>query len=109
MAKPTPSSIIVGTSIVICGLLVRALASGYVQKNEELTTSGPYAYTRNPLYVGSLELGAGFGWAAQCWWIAVVILLIFLLMYLPVVRDVEEFLRKHCPEFDAYSHQMPLF
>jgi len=109
IAKPTPSSIVIGTSIVVCGLLARALASGYVQKNEELTTSGPYAYTRNPLYVGSLVLGAGFGWAAQSWWIAVVILLIFLLIYMPVVRDEEEFLRKQFPEFEAYAQQVPRF
>src|SRR5438093_13723416 len=109
IAKPTPSSIVIGTSIVVCGLLARALASGYVQKNEELTTSGPYAYTRNPLYVGSLVLGAGFGWAAQSWWIAVVILLIFLLIYMPVVRDEEEFLRKQFPEFEPYAHQVPRF
>ena len=109
MAKPTPSSIIIGTSIVICGLLVRALASGYVRKNEELTTSGPYAYTRNPLYVGSVVLAAGFGWAAQSWWIATLIPLIFVLIYMPVVRDEEEFLRKQFPEFKAYARQVPRF
>ena len=109
MAKPTLSSITIGASIAICGLLVRAFASGYVQKNKELTTSGPYAYTRNPLYVGSLVLAAGFGWAAQRWWIATLIPLIFFLIYMPVVRDEEEFLRKQFPEFEAYAHQVPRF
>ena len=109
IAKPTPSSIIIGTIIVVCGLLIRALASGYVQKNKELTTSGPYAHSRNPLYVGSLVLAAGFAWAAQSWWIVASILLIFFLIYVPVVRDEEEFLRKQFPEFEAYARQVPRF
>ena len=80
LARPTPRPILIGAIIVLCGLFIRALASGYVQKNEELTTGGPYAYTRNPLYFGSLILAVGFGWAAQNWWIAAAILLIFVVI-----------------------------
>ena len=58
LAKPTVESILLGSVLVIPGLVLRALASGHVQKNEQLATSGPYAYTRNPLYLGSLILAS---------------------------------------------------
>jgi protein-S-isoprenylcysteine O-methyltransferase Ste14 len=109
LARPTLQSIFIGTIIVICGLLIRALASGYVRKNEELTTSGPYAYTRNPLYLGSLILAAGFGWAAQNWWIVAAILLIFTVIYIPVILEEEKFLHQRFPEFQDYSRQVPRF
>ena len=51
------------------GLVIRALASGHLQKNEQLATAGPYAYTRNPLYLGSLILAIGFALASRSWWI----------------------------------------
>ena len=69
LAKPTVKSILIGTALVIPGLLIRALASGQLQKNEQLATGGPYAYTRNPLYLGSLILAIGFALASRSWWI----------------------------------------
>ena len=68
LARPTWRSIALGAIVFVPGLLVRALASGHVQKNEALATSGPYAYTRNPLYLGSLLIGVGFAIAARSWW-----------------------------------------
>ena len=59
LATPTAASILVGAFLIIPGLVLRALASGHVQKNEQLATTGPYAYTRNPLYLGSLILEIG--------------------------------------------------
>lgn len=109
LAKPSVRSIFIGAIIVICGLLIRALASGYVRKNEELTTSGLYAYTRNPLYLGSLVLAAGFGWAAQNWWIVAAIILIFTVIYMPVILEEEKFLRQRFPEFQEYSRRVPRF
>ncbi len=69
LAKPTADSILIGAALVIPGLVIRALASGHLQKNEQLATGGPYAYTRNPLYLGSLILPIGFALAARSWWI----------------------------------------
>jgi protein-S-isoprenylcysteine O-methyltransferase Ste14 len=76
-ARPTWSSILLGTIIAIPGIGLRALASGHVKKNEELTTSGPYAYTRNPLYLGSLIMALGFAIAARSIWVVFLMLLMF--------------------------------
>jgi protein-S-isoprenylcysteine O-methyltransferase Ste14 len=107
LARPTVPSILLGAGLIIPGLVTRALASGYVQKNELLTTGGPYAYTRNPLYLGSLILALGFALAARSWWIAGGLALIFVLVYLPVIRAEEAFLRQRFPRFDEYSREVP--
>ncbi len=107
LARPTLISIVVGCVLIVPGLVIRALASGHVQKNEQLTTSGPYAYTRNPLYLGSLILAAGFALAARSWWIGAGIVAFFLLVYLPVIRAEEEWLRARFPEFEQYAREVP--
>ena len=106
-ARPTSMSMLIGTAFIIPGLLVRALASGHVRKNEELTTSGPYAYTRNPLYLGSLILAVGFLVAARNWWIAAAALAVFLFVYLPVIAAEENYLRERFPQFAEYARQVP--
>jgi protein-S-isoprenylcysteine O-methyltransferase Ste14 len=107
LAHPTWKSLLLGTAFVIAGIAVRALASGHLKKNEELTTSGPYAYTRNPLYLGSLILASGFAVAACSWWIAALLLLIFVAIYLPVISAEETFLRTTFPDFAKYSAEAP--
>ena len=71
------------------GLILRGLASGHVQKDKQLTTSGPYAHTRNPLYLGSLLLAVGFAIAARSWWVVAVMLMTLILIYVPVVAAEE--------------------
>ena len=107
LAKPGMTSICVGTVLIITGLAIRALASGHVRKNEELTTTGPYAYIRHPLYLGSLIMAAGFSLAAQSWWIALMTVLIFLIIYVPVMLAEETFLRQRFPEFEDYANSVP--
>jgi protein-S-isoprenylcysteine O-methyltransferase Ste14 len=107
LAKPTWRSIALGAILVMPGLLIRALASGHVRKNEALATSGPYAYTRNPLYLGSLLIGIGFAVAARSWWVGVALVVMFFAIYLPVIRDEEAFLRQKFPEFEDYARQVP--
>lgn len=107
LAHPTGRSMAAGSIFVVCGLMVRALASGHVRKNEELTTSGPYAYTRNPLYLGSIILAVGFVVAARSWWIGGIALVFFLSVYLPVMRSEEAFLRQKFPEFATYAATVP--
>jgi protein-S-isoprenylcysteine O-methyltransferase Ste14 len=107
LARPTWRSIGLGTILIIPGLLIRALASGHVRKNELLATSGPYTYTRNPLYLGSLLMGIGFAVAARSWWVGVALVVMFFAIYLPVIRDEEKFLRQKFPEFDEYARRVP--
>jgi protein-S-isoprenylcysteine O-methyltransferase Ste14 len=107
LARPTWLSIALGLIVVAPGLLVRALASGHVRKNESLATSGPYAYTRNPLYLGSLLIGVGFAIAARSWWVGAALALMFFAIYLPVIRDEEAFLRQKFPEFEEYARRVP--
>ena len=107
LAKPTRTSLIAGAVVMLPGLLLRGLASGHVQKDKELTTSGPYAYTRNPLYLGSLMLAGGFAIAARSWWIVAVMLLMFGLIYVPVIAGEERYLRQTFPEYGEYARQVP--
>jgi protein-S-isoprenylcysteine O-methyltransferase Ste14 len=107
LAQPTWRSMATGAIGVVAGLLIRALASGHVRKNEALATSGPYAYTRNPLYLGSLVMGLGFCAAARSWWVGAALVVMFVAIYLPVIRDEEAFLRRTFPEFEEYARRVP--
>lgn len=107
LAKPTWLFIAIGAVIAATGIAIRASAAGFVKKNRELTTTGPYAHTRNPLYLGSLIIAIGFGIASRNWWVAVVIVVLFLAIYLPVIRSEEEFLWSEFPGFDEYCTKVP--
>ncbi len=104
-----PSGWTLGLSLVpvLAGLALRAYASGYVKKNAELTTTGPYGYTRNPLYLGSMLIAFGFGAASGSWLLVLVLVALFLLIYLPVIRGEEGFLRAQFPGFDSYAARVP--
>ena len=107
LAHPSWRFLAAGSVFIIIGLIVRALASGHVRKNEALATSGPYAYTRNPLYLGSLLIGIGFAIAARSWWVGAILVLMFFAIYLPVIRSEEAFLRERFSEFQAYASRVP--
>jgi len=107
LARPIWPSLGFGAMAIVPGLLIRGLASGHVRKNEALATSGPYAHTRNPLYLGSLLIGAGFAIAARSWWIGLALVVMFFVIYLPVIHDEERFLRETFPEFDEYADKVP--
>jgi hypothetical protein len=78
-----------------------------VKKNRELTQTGPYAHTRNPLYLGSILIAAGFAVALLSWVVAVVLAAFFLIIYVPVIASEERFLRATFPDFDAYCRRVP--
>src|SRR4051794_32520365 len=107
LARPSWRSLEIGATLIVPGLLIRALASGHVRKNEALAISGPYAYTRNPLYFGSLLIGIGFAIAARSSWIGVLLVAMFFAIYMPVIRSEEAFLKKKFPEFDDYAKRVP--
>ncbi len=104
---PRPAAIAWSLVLVLPGLWLRAYASGYVKKNQELTITGPYAYTRNPLYLGSILIAAGFAVALESWAIAVLLAVGFAVIYIPVIASEERFLRGAFPSFDEYCRKVP--
>jgi protein-S-isoprenylcysteine O-methyltransferase Ste14 len=106
-AAPTGRSLLVGLVFVLLGLWRRAEAAGYVKKNTELTRTGPYAHTRNPLYLGSIFIGTGFAIAAGRWELVVLLGAIFVAIYIPTIFSEEEYLRDHFPEFEEYARTVP--
>ena len=107
LARPTIVSTLIGSCVAIAGLCIRALASGHVEKNEVLATSGPYAHTRNPLYLGSIILAIGFLVAAKSWWLPLIAAAMLIAIYVPVIRSEESFLRERFPEFNDYAAHVP--
>ncbi|MGB6687560.1 MAG: isoprenylcysteine carboxylmethyltransferase family protein [Terracidiphilus sp.] len=93
--------------LVAPGLWLRGYAAGTVKKNRQLTVSGPYAHTRNPLYLGSMLIAAGFALALLSWPVALVLVLGFLIVYVPVIASEERFLRATFPEYAEYSRRVP--
>lgn len=109
-ARPLPRSILLGAFIGGLGLLIRAYAAGYLHKQEVLTVTGPYAYTRNPLYLGSAVLAIGAAIATRSWISASLLLLYFAIFYSMVMRREEKELRlKHGAAFEEYAREVPLF
>ena len=106
-ARPTWVCLIVGAAIAALGLGIRAVASGHVDKNQELARTGPYAYVRNPLYLGSIVIAIGFAIAARDVMIAVLIVLMFVLIYVPTISSEERYLRTRFPEYSAYADSVP--
>jgi len=105
--EPRLSAVACSLLLVLPGLWLRAYASGYVKKNRELTQTGPYAHTRNPLYLGSILIAAGFAVALLSSPVAAMLAAMFLIIYVPVIASEERFLRSNFPDFDAYCHRVP--
>jgi protein-S-isoprenylcysteine O-methyltransferase Ste14 len=102
-----PTAIAWSLALVLPGLLLRAVASGTVKKNRELAVTGPYAYTRNPLYLGSMLMAAGFAVALLSWPLALLLAAGFAVIYIPVIASEERFLRDTFPGFEDYCRRVP--
>jgi protein-S-isoprenylcysteine O-methyltransferase Ste14 len=109
-ARPTPIALAAGAGVSVLGLVIRAWASGHIRKNAELATSGPYAFTRNPLYFGSFLLGLGFTVASGRWLLALLFAALFIGIYLPVMRvEASTMAQLFGGEFETYRRAVPLF
>jgi protein-S-isoprenylcysteine O-methyltransferase Ste14 len=109
-SQPTGWLLFVGGPVALLGLGLRAFAAGCLDKNLTLAIGGPYAYTRNPLYLGSFIMGLGFSIAAGSWILGGIFVALFLLVYLLVMRREEDYLRQKFGEVYArYAAQVPLF
>jgi protein-S-isoprenylcysteine O-methyltransferase Ste14 len=109
LARPTPRSILLGLPLVVLGEAVRLWASGHIEKTLKLATGGPYAHSRNPLYVGSLLLALGVAAACASPWVVLAVALYFLAFYPAVMREEAGFLRKKFPEYARWEAEVPLF
>ena len=107
LSRPTPESLALGVPVSALGLALRAWAAGCLAKNRQLATGGPYAYTRNPLYIGTLLVAIGLVVAARNVYLGVLFALVFLLVYLPVIQLEEQHLRRLFPEYAAYAREVP--
>jgi protein-S-isoprenylcysteine O-methyltransferase Ste14 len=108
ISRPSWPLLISGLPIAFLGLAIRAWAAGYIEKGRRLATGGPFAFTRNPLYLGSLLLGAGFVVAGGSWILGVIFVALFLMIYIPVMRREEAFLRQRFGAmFDLYAKCVP--
>jgi protein-S-isoprenylcysteine O-methyltransferase Ste14 len=106
-ARPDWLSLMLGGAVVALGVFLRAMASGHVEKNQQLATTGPYAYSRNPLYLGSIIIAIGFAIASRDVWVAMGIVVFFAIIYVPVIRSEEAFLRQRFAEYESYTHRVP--
>ena len=107
-SHPTPWSLAVGLFVSLLGLALRAWAAGHLAKNQRLAVSGPYAFTRNPLYLGTLVTALGLAAAGHSWGLAVLFSLLFALVYLPAIELEEQHLRAILPSYAEFARRVPL-
>ena len=109
-ASPSARSLVAGGLVALAGLAVRAWAAGHLRKEKELTVSGPYQYTRNPLYLGNLIIGAGVGIAARSLPVAGILVVYFLLFYPVIIMKEKDRMSRLFPDaYRTYRAFVPLF
>lgn len=109
LSQPTLQSMLIGVPISALGLWLRAWAAGHLAKDRQLATSGPYAFIRNPLYLGTLIAALGIVVAARSVWLALIFAIVFLFVYLPAVELEEQHLAEIFPEYAFYATRVPRF
>lgn len=107
LSQPTPASLAIGLPVAIAGLALRAWAAGCLAKNRQLARSGPYAHTRNPLYLGTLVVAAGLVVASRNVGLGILFAAVFVFVYLPVIQLEEQHLRSLFPDYADYAAEVP--
>ena len=109
LAEPTASYLVAGVLVAVVGESLRLWASGYLEKDRALATEGPYAWTRNPLYLGSLLVGLGFTLATGRPLFLLVLGALFAAVYVPVMRREAARLEAAFPGvYPGYASRVPL-
>ena len=107
LASPTPLSLAIGGAIAALGESIRIWAAGHVEKSREVTRSGPYRFTRHPLYLGSSVIAAGMAIASANWMVAVLVIVYLAATLTAAIRSEEAHLRdKFGAEYDAYAQRL---
>ncbi|MEW5900966.1 MAG: isoprenylcysteine carboxylmethyltransferase family protein [Acidobacteriota bacterium] len=110
LAHPTWAFFLPGVIVSALGLLIRAWASGHLRKEKELTVSGPYRYSRNPLYLGNLVIGVGIVVGAYSWWFLGLFAAYFGIFYPLIVRRERDRMKRLFPQkYEEYGKKVPLF
>jgi protein-S-isoprenylcysteine O-methyltransferase Ste14 len=107
LSAPSPDSLTTGLPVAMAGLALRGWAAGHLEKNQTLAQSGPYGHLRNPLYLGTLTVAAGFAIASRRWELGALFAVVFGLIYLPVVELEEQHLWKLFPSYEEYARRVP--
>ena len=107
-SHPDWTSLACGLPVSLIGLLVRAWAAGHLAKNRALAASGPYAYTRNPLYLGTLVVAAGLAIASRSVSLALLFAAVFVCVYLPVIQLEQQHLANLFPDYAPYAARVPM-
>jgi len=109
LSRPTGASLGAGLPLAIAGVALRAWASGHLRKNVELAVTGPYAYTRNPLYLGSMIVVAGCAVCGDRWPAGLALMGLFAAVYLPVMRAEAAHMRQLFDgEYERWAAHVPL-
>ncbi|MBI3610833.1 MAG: isoprenylcysteine carboxylmethyltransferase family protein [Nitrospirae bacterium] len=110
LSRPTGISLLIGLPVVLLGEAIRTWSSGYIRKNKELATDGPYAHTRNPLYLGSFGIGLGFVIMGSSPWVLLIFIIAFGVVYGGVIRSEEgSLMRTFGAPFEHYARTVPRF
>jgi protein-S-isoprenylcysteine O-methyltransferase Ste14 len=109
-SQPTWRSLAVGVPIALCGVAIRAWASGHLRKNAELAVNGPYSFTRNPLYFGSFVMASGSAVCGGSLWLSLWLMGLFLVVYVPVMQAEAAHMRSlFASDYERWAANVPLF
>ena len=109
-AHPTIRLLVLGAVLATVGISIRAWAAGTIDKERELATTGPYAHTRNPLYLGTLLIGVGVTVGGGRWDFALIFGLFFVFVYGRTIRSEMDCLAERFGDlYAAYAREVPLF
>ena len=109
VARPTRLSLLTGGAFILLGLAARAWAAGVLEKDRELAISGPYAHTRNPLYLGSLVIGAGAVVAGGVPWFGLPFLAFFAWLYgSAMTTEARALANRFGPAYHHYRDSVPV-
>jgi protein-S-isoprenylcysteine O-methyltransferase Ste14 len=107
-SSPTMVSMAIGLPVSFAGIALRAWAAGHLAKNQRLAVSGPYAFTRNPLYLGTLITALGLAAASHSAGLAVLFGVLFACVYLPAIELEEQHLSAILPGYTEFAARVPL-
>jgi protein-S-isoprenylcysteine O-methyltransferase Ste14 len=110
VCQPMPLSLVLGGTVALLGIILRAWASGHLYKNQRVATSGAYAFTRNPLYLGSFIIGLGFCLVTRSYLVVTVFVILFAALYVPLMQHEKQHMRSVFGlDYAQYESGVPLF